>query len=163
MARTRTPAPHAARSAADAATTLAPAPVVVPAAGGRPAAAVLAALSAEPAGVAVAVIAGRAGISTAAARQALLAHEKSRQAGPARAREERRRHPHQGHPAWHPRHLDGEHQRRAARCRAFGQRGGRPPARPRRRHRRGQGNRCRPLGGAGPGRHRRGSPECRWP
>ena len=42
-----------------------------------PAAAVLAVLSAEPAGAAVAVIAGRAGISTAAARQALLAHEKN--------------------------------------------------------------------------------------
>jgi hypothetical protein len=41
---------------------------------------VLAALSAEPAepaGAAVAVIASRAGISTAAARQALLAHEKA--------------------------------------------------------------------------------------
>jgi hypothetical protein len=30
-----------------------------------------------------------------------------RPAGPARAREERHRHPHQGHPARHPRHLDG--------------------------------------------------------
>jgi hypothetical protein len=39
--------------------------------------AVLAALSAEPAGATVAVIAARAGISTAAARQALLAHEKA--------------------------------------------------------------------------------------
>ncbi len=39
--------------------------------------AVLAALSAEPAGAAVAVIAARAGISTAAARQALIAHEKN--------------------------------------------------------------------------------------
>jgi hypothetical protein len=39
--------------------------------------AVLAALSADPAGAAVAVIAARAGISTAAARQALLAHEKA--------------------------------------------------------------------------------------
>jgi hypothetical protein len=48
-----------------------------PAVGGSPAAAVLAALSAEPAGAAVAVIAARAGISTAAARQALLAHEKN--------------------------------------------------------------------------------------
>jgi hypothetical protein len=76
MARTSTPAPHAARSAADTATTPAPAPVA-PAAGDSPAAAVLAALSAEPAGAAVAVIAARAGISTAAARQALLAHEKA--------------------------------------------------------------------------------------
>ena len=48
-----------------------------PAAGDSPAAAVLAALSAEPAGATVAVIAGHAGISTAAARQALLAHEKN--------------------------------------------------------------------------------------
>ncbi len=78
MARTNTPAPapHAARSAADTATAPAPAPVA-PAAGDSPAAAVLAALSAEPAGAAVAVIAARAGISTAAARQALLAHEKN--------------------------------------------------------------------------------------
>jgi len=72
----RTPPPHAARSAADAATTPAPAPVA-PAAGDGPAAAVLAALSAEPAGAAVSVIAARAGISVAAARQALLAHEKA--------------------------------------------------------------------------------------
>jgi hypothetical protein len=78
MARTKThaPAPHAARSAADTAMTPAPAPVA-PAAGDSPAAAVLAALSAELAGAAVAVIAARAGISTAAARQALLAHEKA--------------------------------------------------------------------------------------
>jgi len=78
MARTpaTATAPHAARSAADTATTPAPAPVA-PAAGDSPAAAVLAALSAEPAGTAVAVIAARAGISTAAARQALLAHEKN--------------------------------------------------------------------------------------
>jgi hypothetical protein len=73
MARTSTPAPHTARSAADAATTPAPAPVA-PAAGHSPAAAVLAALSAEPAG---AVIAARARISTAAARQAPLTHEKA--------------------------------------------------------------------------------------
>jgi hypothetical protein len=76
MARTSTPAPHAARSAADTATDPAPAPVA-PAAGDSPAAAVLAALSAEPAGATVAVIAGYAGISVAAARQALLAHEKA--------------------------------------------------------------------------------------
>ena len=76
MARTSTPAPDAARSAADTATDADPAPVT-PAAGDSPAAAVLAALSAEPAGAAVAVIAGHAGISTAAARQALLAHEKN--------------------------------------------------------------------------------------
>jgi hypothetical protein len=50
---------------------------VAPAAGDSPAAAVLAALSAEPAGAAVAVIAARAGISTAATRQALIAHEKA--------------------------------------------------------------------------------------
>jgi hypothetical protein len=46
--------------------------------GGRdnPAAAVLAALSVDPAGAAVAVITTRAGISVPATRQALLAHEK---------------------------------------------------------------------------------------
>jgi hypothetical protein len=44
-------------------------------AGDSPAAAVLAALSAEPAGVTVAVIAAPAGISTADARQSLAAHE----------------------------------------------------------------------------------------
>ena len=76
MARTKNPAPHAARSAVDTATDPAPAPVA-PAAGDSPAAAVLAALSAEPAGAAVAVIAGHAGISVAAARQALIAHEKA--------------------------------------------------------------------------------------
>jgi hypothetical protein len=76
MARTRNPAPHAARSAADTATAPAPAPVT-PAAGGSPAAAVLAALSADPAGATVTGIARHAGISTAAARQALLAHEKN--------------------------------------------------------------------------------------
>ena len=43
MARTKNPAPHAARSAADTATDPAPAPVA-PAAGDSPAAAVLAAL-----------------------------------------------------------------------------------------------------------------------
>jgi len=76
MARTKNPAPGTARSAADTATDPAPAPVA-PAAGDSPAAAVLAALSAEPGGAAVAVIAGHAGISTAAARQALIAHEKA--------------------------------------------------------------------------------------
>ena len=76
MARTKNPAPHAARSAADTATDPDPAPVA-PAAADSPAAAVLAALSADPAGAAVAVIAARAGISTAAARQALLAHERA--------------------------------------------------------------------------------------
>ena len=76
MARISTLAPHAARSAPGTATDPAPAPVTAPA-GDSPAAAVLAALSAEPAGAAVAVIAGHAGISTAAARQALLAHEKA--------------------------------------------------------------------------------------
>jgi hypothetical protein len=75
MARTSTPAPDAARSAADTATTPAPAPVA-PAAGDSPAAAVLAALSAGPAGAAVAVIAARAQVSVPAARQALLACEK---------------------------------------------------------------------------------------
>ena len=39
--------------------------------------AVLAALSAEPAGATVAVIAGQAGINTAAARRALLGREKN--------------------------------------------------------------------------------------
>jgi hypothetical protein len=77
MARTKNPAPHAARSAPDAATDPAPAPRFAPAAGDSPAAAVLAALSAESAGAAVAVIAARAGISAAAARQALIAHEKN--------------------------------------------------------------------------------------
>jgi hypothetical protein len=72
----RTPAPHAARSAADTATTPASAPVA-PTVGDSPAAAVLAALSAEPVGAAVAVIATRAGISVAGTRQALLAHEKN--------------------------------------------------------------------------------------
>jgi hypothetical protein len=76
MARTKNPVPHAARSAADSATEPVPAPVA-PAAGGSPAAAVLAALSAEPGGAAVAVIAGHAGISVVAARQALIAHEKN--------------------------------------------------------------------------------------
>jgi hypothetical protein len=76
MASTKNPAPRAARSAADAATDPIPAPVA-PAAGDSPAAAVLAALSAEPAGATVTVIAARAGIGTAAARQALLAHEKN--------------------------------------------------------------------------------------
>jgi hypothetical protein len=70
------PAAHAARSAADTATTPAPAPVAQ-AAGDSPAAAVLAALSADPAGAAVAVIAARAQISVPAARQALLACEKN--------------------------------------------------------------------------------------
>jgi hypothetical protein len=46
-------------------------------AGDSPAAAVLAALSADPAGAAVAVIAARAGLSVPAARQALLAREKN--------------------------------------------------------------------------------------
>jgi hypothetical protein len=72
MARTKNPAP----SAADTATDRALAPVA-PAAGDSPAAAVLGALSAEPAGAAVAVIAGHAGISVAAARQALRAHGKN--------------------------------------------------------------------------------------
>jgi hypothetical protein len=77
MARTTTPAPdpRAARSAADSATNPAPAPIA-PAAGGSPAAAVLVALSADPAGAAGAGIAARAGISTAAVWQALLACEK---------------------------------------------------------------------------------------
>ena len=76
MARTPAPAPHAACSAADTATAPGPAPVT-PVAGDSPAAAVLAALSADPAGAAVAVIAARAGLSVPAARQALLAHEKN--------------------------------------------------------------------------------------
>jgi hypothetical protein len=76
MARTSTHAPHTARSAADTATNPAPAPVA-PAAGDSPAAAVLAALSAEPGGATVAVIARHAGVSVASARQALIAHEKN--------------------------------------------------------------------------------------
>ena len=76
MARTKNRAPHGARSAADTATAPALAPVA-PAAGDSPAAAVLAALSADPTGAAVAVIADRAGISVPAARQALIAHEKN--------------------------------------------------------------------------------------
>jgi hypothetical protein len=76
MARTKNPGPGAAHSAADTATDPRLAPRS-PAAGDSPAAAILAALSAEPGGAAVAVIAGHAGISTAAARQTLLAHEKT--------------------------------------------------------------------------------------
>jgi hypothetical protein len=76
MARTPAPAPHAARSAAGTATAPDPAPVA-PVAGDSPAAAVLAALSAGPAGAAVTVIAARAGLSVPAARQALLACEKN--------------------------------------------------------------------------------------
>ena len=76
MARSKTPVPRAAHSATDTATDPAPAPVA-PAAGGSPAAAVLAALSAHPAGAAVTVIAAHAGISVPAARQALIAHEKA--------------------------------------------------------------------------------------
>ena len=89
MARTSTPAPapHAARSAADTATTPAPA-AVAPAAGDSPAAAVLAALSADPAGATVAVIAARAGDQ----------HGR-RPAGSARAGEGRDRYPGQGQPA----------------------------------------------------------------
>ena len=79
MARTPAPAPHAARSVADTATKPPPA-AIAPTAGDSPPAAVLAALSAEPSGATVAVIAARARISTAGARQALLAHEKARAA-----------------------------------------------------------------------------------
>src|SRR5260370_13557035 len=57
MGRISTPAPDTARSAPDAATNPAPVPVA-PLAGDSPAAAVLAALLAEPAGATVAVIAG---------------------------------------------------------------------------------------------------------
>jgi hypothetical protein len=80
MARTKNPAParapHAARSAADAATGLGPRPLprLRTTAPQRP---VLAAMSAEPGGATVAVIARHTGISTAAARQALIAHEKA--------------------------------------------------------------------------------------
>ena len=148
MARTSNPAPHAARSAADAATDPAPAPVA-PAAGDSPAAAVLAALSAEPAGAAVAVIAGHAGISTAAARQALLAHEKAGTA--TRVKGSRPGIADTWTPAAGPRDSParrgprrGQHRRRrAARRRACGQHGRRRPARRPQRHRRG------PAGEAG--------------
>ena len=76
MARTKNPAPGAAHSAVNTATSSGP-EARSPAAGDSPAAAVLAALSAEPGGAAVAVIAGHAGISVAAARQALIAHDKA--------------------------------------------------------------------------------------
>jgi len=76
MARTKNPAPGAAHSAADTATDPGPAPVSR-AAGDSPAEAVLVALSGEPGGASVAVIAGHAGIGTAAARQILLAQEKA--------------------------------------------------------------------------------------
>jgi len=68
--RTRPAAPPTPRR------TPAPAPATPPG-GGSPAAAALAALSADPAGATVADIARHAGISTAAARQALLACEKN--------------------------------------------------------------------------------------
>jgi len=76
MSRTSTPAPHAPRSAADTPPDAAPAPVAPPA-GDSPAAAVLSALTASPGGATVTAIAGHAGISVAAARQALAAHEKA--------------------------------------------------------------------------------------
>jgi hypothetical protein len=76
MVRTSTPAPQAARSAADTAPHAAPAPVAPPA-GDSPAAAVLSALTANPGGATVTAIAGHAGISAAATRQALAAHEKA--------------------------------------------------------------------------------------
>ena len=76
MARTKTPAPHAADSAADTPPDPAPAPVAAPA-GDSPALAVLAALTAEPGGATVTAIAAHAHISVAAARQALTAHEKA--------------------------------------------------------------------------------------
>lgn len=123
------PAPNAARSAADAATTPGPrarCPGGGPQPGsGRPGRAVGRARR----GAAVAVIAARAGISAAAARQALLAHEKAGTATRSRAaaptsptpgcpppRQLRRRGPRLGQ---HPR-------RRAARRRV----GRRDPARP---------------------------------
>ena len=76
MAR-RPPPPPARPAAPPAPQRTQPPRPVAPAAGDGPAAAVLAALSAEPGGTAVAVIAGHAGISVAAARQALIAHEKA--------------------------------------------------------------------------------------
>jgi hypothetical protein len=94
MARTKNAAPATARSAADTASNPATAIAAQPA-GGSPAAAVLAALSAESGGATVAVIAGHAGISAAAARQALLAQEKSR-----------RRHSRQGQPPRPPRRVE---------------------------------------------------------
>jgi hypothetical protein len=76
MTRTKNPGPRTARSATDTATDPPPAPVTPPG-GDSPAAAVLAALSADPAGATVVGIAAHAGISSAAARQALLACEKN--------------------------------------------------------------------------------------
>ena len=76
MARTKTPAPHAARSAADTPPDPAPRPVAGTA-GDSPAAAVLAALNANPGGATVTAIAGHAQITVAAARQALAAHQKA--------------------------------------------------------------------------------------
>jgi hypothetical protein len=73
MARTNSPAPATARGAADTASDPATA-TVARSAGDSPTAAVL---SAEPGGATVAVIAEHAGISAAAARQALLAQEKA--------------------------------------------------------------------------------------
>jgi hypothetical protein len=66
-----------------------PRATLAPAVGDSPTVAALSALSAEPGGATVAVIAARTGISMPAVRQALLAHEKngtppaSRAAGPA--------------------------------------------------------------------------------
>jgi len=76
MARIKNSASATARSATDIASNLVAAPVARPA-GDSPTAAVLAALSAEPGGATVAVIAEHAGIRAAAARQALLAQEKA--------------------------------------------------------------------------------------
>lgn len=104
-----------------------------------------------------------------------------RPASPDRAREGRRRHPSQGRPARHPRHLGarrpgsparrgpvrrgprrGQHRRhRAVLSRASRRNGGRWPARsgPQRRHRRRRANRSRRYAGAGPGGRRRGRRE----
>jgi hypothetical protein len=131
--------------AADAATDPASAPPVSLAADGSPAAAVLAALSTEPAGATVAVIAARDG----------------RPAGSDCTRDGRNRHPHHGRSARLLRHLDagclgclrrrGAVRRRRAGLRQAGRRRGRvEPARPDSAGRTVQASRRRP----GPGRGR---------
>lgn len=153
MARTSNPAPTIARSAAGTATDPAPAPVPPPAAD-SPAAAVLAALTAEPGGATVAVIAGHAGISVAAARQALAAHEKAGTA--TRVKGSRPGiadtwKPAAGQAAPSP--DPDAASTRGTRRRGHGRPGGRLPAHPRTRWR---GSTSWHRAGAGPGRYRRG-------